>query len=259
MRKTAPGPSRDPAIWSAQILRATVFPTKPVEVDGLKWWEELIGHVPDTTVSRPKAGELKEQGQYEGSNLTLSVSPTRVDWWYTGVSDSEREEENPFSVMGTFPEGLGSFRPLMLRWLDSSCPAIRRLAFGATLVRSVETREDGYRFLAPYLPRVALDPEGSSDFSYQINRPRESSVLSGLRLNRLSKWYVSLTRVHTIEAGLAGEPQVRRSEPQHAALLEVDINTAAEFEGSLPSDRLAPLLEELIGLGVELALEGDIP
>src|SRR5208282_50763 len=69
-------------------------------------------------------------------------------------------------------------------------PAIR-LAYGAILLQPVDNRETGYLRLGELASAVKIDPK-SEDFFYQINRPRESTTLKNMRLNRLSKWSVAL-------------------------------------------------------------------
>jgi hypothetical protein len=39
----------------------------------------------------------------------------------------------------------------------------------------------------------------------------------------------------------------------------MDINTAPSFEGDLPRDRLADIVDEMADLTLELAVRGDIP
>jgi len=134
---------------------------------------------------------------------------------------------------------------LMLRWL-AGCPPLQRLAFGAVLTRPVDDLLTGYRQISDYLPFVQLDPESSSDFSYQINRPRNSTVISGLRINRFSRWSVARVFASTFDT-------------QIGCRVELDINTAQEFQGELPQEKLPVIIQELVDLGKEIAENGDIP
>src|SRR5436190_1193852 len=68
---------------------------------------------------------------------------------------------------------------------------ITRLAFGAVLAQPTEDRHSGYVQIAKYLPSIRLDVDGSSDFLFQINRPRPSRVgIENLLINRLARWSV---------------------------------------------------------------------
>jgi hypothetical protein len=97
-------------------------------------------------------------------------------------------EEGELTI-GSIQDGLDSFLELMSRWFKIS-PPLRRLAFGAILALPVDDRKSGYELIGNYLANVKLDPIGSSDFLYQINRLRNSQLISDLEINRLSKWSV---------------------------------------------------------------------
>jgi hypothetical protein len=171
-----------------------------------------------------------------------------------------QDEGAPLEIRsaGSFPNALEAFDRLMMRWLEN-CPALSRLAFGAIVFESVRDRTEGYRRLAERLHAVHLDPEGSSDFLYQINRPRNSTAVDTLRINRLSKWSVA----RFVPFSLMIAPQSIQSFPaiggEEACRIELDINTAAEFVGELPPTRLPQLFEELKSLAIELITRGDIP
>ena len=149
----------------------------------------------------------------------------------------------------------------MTSWLEAS-PALQRLAFGSVFMQLVTDQPTGYRRLAAYLPRIELDPENSSDFSYTINRPKPSTTrISDLVINRLSKWTVLQLRtvevhISTVE-GVSPETIVPPGD-LFACRLEVDVSTSAQYQGELPHDRLPSLYAELVSLSDEIAAEGDI-
>ena len=245
--------------WQVETLRLTAFPSPAAQVAEPTWWTDLVGEPPDTRISRPRMGGHQEEGPFRGGKLLLRVQPNRIDWSFTTAEDQEREVES-FPTIGSFPESLEKFLPLMLRWFElEPCPPAQRLAFGAILLQPVEDRPAGYRQISPYLPSIRLDPEGSSDFSYQINRPRDSiSGITGLRINRLSKWSVATWRA----VGLSMEPTrigYFQSQEHYACRLELDINTVPDFQGELHREQLPRIFEELADLGKEIATEGDIP
>ena len=160
--------------------------------------------------------------------------------------------------LGAMTDALSVFREAMDRWLakEQALPMLR-LAFGAVLVMPVSNREEGYRQLSDYLP-FGLDPDGSSDFSYRINRPRESAVLgSELRINRLSTWTVGVWTSAAISLAPSGLPP-KPVDQRYACRLQLDINTSPVFPGELPQDRVPALFEELIELGTEIAANGDV-
>ncbi len=105
---------------------------------------------------------------------------------------------------------------------------------------------------------VVIDPDGSSDLFYQINRPRPSATpIEGLRINRLTKWSVQIAQRLTVTLGPDGVVARTIGEEQ-ACRLELDINTAPTFSGMLPVEHLEQLLREMIDLGREIAQQGDV-
>jgi hypothetical protein len=161
-------------------------------------------------------------------------------------------------TIGSFQDCLDSFLELMTRWFKIS-PSLRRLAFGVILALPVDDRKSGYELIANYLPNVKLDPVGSSDFLYQINRLRNSELVSDLEINRLSKWSVvkqGLARVDLLpEARVSLFP----SSDTFSCRLELDINTSADYKSDLPADKLTSVFLELVDLAKEIAVRGDIP
>lgn len=238
--------------WQAETLRVTVFPSPSATISQPTWWSDLTGETPENQTTRPREGVFIEQGSWGGRKLSLGMNPTRIDWVFGGIEDD--------SPLGAFRDSLNAFQELMLRWLPT-CPPINRLAFGVIVRAPVENREAGYRQIATYLPHIQLDPVNSSDFLYQINRPRNSaSGVNGLRINRLSKWSVGMFTVIPMNFALSPSRVEVYSAPQtFSCRVELDINTSQEFPGELSQALLPQILKELIDLGHEIIREGDIP
>jgi hypothetical protein len=247
--------SLDLSAWQAENLRLTAFINPAERIDPSTWWECLVGEAPETKLQKPKTGEQEEKGRFKKGYLALQVQPTRIDWRFSSVLEQEKLLE-AFPTLGSFPEALRSFVELMTKWLKM-CPPIDRLAFGALLVLPVEDKRTGYRQLSALLP-LEVDAEGSSDFTYSINRPRPSkSGIPNLKINRLSKWAFVVLRLAAVSVGrhVGHAPYDGPS----ACRLELDINTAAEFEGELPQEHILRIFDELVDLGQEIASKGDIP
>lgn len=243
----------DLATWQAESLRVTCFPSSVTDINSKNWWLDVIGEQPENTIIRAKDGFRQEEGHVNGQKVILGIQPIRTDWLM--VPNDEGGETS----IGSFQAGLNSFITIMSSWLKIS-PPLRRLAFGTVLVFPIDSRQLGYELLGNYLPNVKLDPVGSSDFLYQINRPRSSqTAISDLLINRLSKWSV-------LRRGLVGfelspttpMASVVPSSETLACRVELDINTSADYKGDLPSDKLLEIFNELIDLTKEIALEGDI-
>jgi hypothetical protein len=151
------------------------------------------------------------------------------------------------------------FVDLMTRWIENG-PEFTRIALGVVVHEPVPSREEGYRRLARYLPAVKIDPEGSSELFYQVNRPRKSQVIEGLKVNRLSKWSVALSVPFSFSLlGPAQSQFGRVNEGETTCRIELDINTDPAFSGS-PRDLSSPsLLGEFVELAGEIVSVGEIP
>ena len=242
--------------WQAAGLRLTAFPGVPSGISGEAWWEEVVGQPPEQT-TRQRSGEVQVVGLLGSGKLVLSIDLVRIDWRLLSVEEGLTLSDSVASL-GTFSQTIEEFLSLMSKWLDSREHEVNRLAFGAELLLPVENHSDGYRHLSSYLHSVNLDPEGSSDFLYQINRSRVSQTgVSDLRINRLTKWSVGkLGRIVLLPNGhimeLAGAER-------YFCRLELDINTAQDFNGTLPRDKLVVVFQELVDLSKEIAMKGDVP
>lgn len=243
-------------MWRAHTLRLTVFPRSPANYRDATWWSDVADSEPDVYNLDLKKSELRQEGPYGEGKLALIAKSDRIDWLFTPIEDVETKP-NTVPTIGSFGETSEAFSNLALSWLSiETIPSIRRIAYGAILMAPIEEVSNGYELLNKYLGSVELDSEASSDFFYQINRPRESALdISNLMINRLSKWSVARLRYVDISALVK-----KTLEPLEllACRLELDINTSPDFEEELPKDRLSNIFEELVGLGKEIAEKGDI-
>ena len=104
-----------------------------------------------------------------------------------------------------------------------------------------------------------LDPEHSSDFAYQINRPRKSERgLQCLKINRLSKWSVILLQGFQISVGQGVPKLLPVAVPQAACCLQLDINTDEDHQTEFPRENIVAIFEELVESAQEIATKGDI-
>lgn len=241
-------PEDELAMWQVEMLRLTAFPTAIPDISSINWWEKVTGESPETRTVQPRTGRLHEVGRIKGDfcNLSLECQPQRIDWLFTPII-AENQELTSFPSFASLSDALRLYEELLFLWLDQ-CPSVNRLAFGAMLSQTVENREAGYLRLTSFLPAVTLDAERSTDFSYQINRPRASRNVKGLEVNRLSRWSVAALSGMMIQ--VTGEQVSARviesSQKLSACRLELDINTSPQFKGALSNDTLPTLVKELV-------------
>lgn len=241
--------------WKIDSLRVTSFPAEPVDCERIAWWEEVIGNKPEERLHRPRQHELIEKGALGERMLTLRIRLDRIDWIFEAPARSQ-SEAGGFRSGGQFDEGIREIGRLFARWCDlDDCPSSRRLAVGAVLLYPTDDRIGGYRLLSRFLPGVRIDAEYSSDFLYQINRPRPSKSISELRMNRLAKWSVALMKTEMIIFGSHDAP--RELGEFHACRIETDMNTDADWKQRFSREEQPRIVDELIGLSEEVVREGD--
>lgn len=248
--------------WKVETVRLTTFPAVVADFSSTQWWQRATGDPPESRTIQPRLGALHEIGPIKGGlcNLSLECQPQRVDWLFSPIIEDPVLTE--FPTFSDLPGALDVLKELLDRWLPES-PSTVRLAFGAVLIQPTESKNTGYELLKRYLPAVQLDPDNSSDFTYQINRARASKSIKNLAINRLSKWSAIRLSGMMVQLGTAeGQPAAKilhSGRELSACRLELDLNTSPNFEGTLPMELLRDLVDELIALGVEITVDGDRP
>jgi hypothetical protein len=235
--------------WQAELLRLTCFTRLgDVVAPTVDWWARVAGAEPESQSSKPRRGAFEHSGPFAGGALVLRTDVGRIDWLLRVAASDEPSSTVP--TIGPFAEKLQIFQQVAATWFErDDLPQLTRVAFGAVLIHSERSREQAYNQLAAYLNRISIDP-ATQDFSYQLNVPCASSVLSG-QINRLMKWSaVSWQAVFVTDAGLAQEA------PSFSCRLELDINTPA---GGVPTlrERVKDVFDELVGLGRAIAESGE--
>ena len=247
-------------------LQMIVFPDAPAVDLRQSWYTDLTDEPPQEAVKR--GHERYDKGPVPGrenADLTVSVDILKISFTVTPRMTAELlNQENPadrLPTLGPFSEACDWFVGLMARWLAGQHPPIKRLALNGKLVQYAASHESAYRKLSGYIPTVKLSPT-SSDLIYRINRPRPStSGVRGLRMNRLITWTVLKMLLQAQGITPTGEvmPTQTTAGEVFAVAAELDINTAWEFPGLLPSRKLPLLLRECAQLAAEVAGRGDVP
>lgn len=250
--------------WQVELTRITAFygQLPPEKKEGWNtWWNDLVGVPPEHSSFRQRDSISQHEGPFNGGVLILALQPGRIDWYLT-AKQAEEEPDSPGGLSLLKPEAIAKFQDLISRWmLLESYPPLIRLAFGQVLLQPVESREAGYLQLRTYLPSVDLRPE-STDFLYQINRPRQSTTVPGLRINRLCKWSVILaSKISFIFS--TGQKETTSFSPrlvdsEQACRVELDINTLPEHQSEFDRPTSSAVFEELVLLAKEIAEKGDV-
>lgn len=242
--------------WYVDLLRFTGFPTPDFQIQEPSWWQYIVGEPSETKVFHPRKRQFQDKGIFKEGELILEIEPFRIDWIYR-VTQSEFDQIK--NSLGLLSEASKSFNESIQKWFDvDNFPTLQRLAFGALLIQPVKNRKSGYNRISKYLINsVKLDPESSSDFLYQINRPRDSKLnFPELKINRLTKWSVQTHKHFGVAVGKESKT-VYESEESFACRLELDINTMPNIKNRFNSDDSKNIFNELVNLGIEIAEKGD--
>ena len=242
--------------WSVEHLRLTIFHSSSANV--LPLWERLVGVPPESKDERPREGLVHQQGGMGGNHVLLTTHADRLDWVITPRPDVDpglppaamRILMNPDQAMATLREALR----LSLRSVGSS---VNRLAFGASLGQQVADPDEGTRRIVEYLPYLKLKEQDISDLVYQINRRRQSSIISHIRLNRVARW--SSEQIIGNEMAIAPNqmPQLRSVRTTFVNKLVLDVNTVPEVN-SIADGKLPALFAEMVEMARKVASEGDV-
>jgi hypothetical protein len=242
--------------WETSLLRATAFPTGPLDLASVKWWEVATGRSSESKNIRTGIGQLIEVGTVDDKVLQLQIQPGRIDWVLALKDDPESEK---FSSLGDFDKSSNYFRELIVKWLEQA-PPLNRIAFGAVLSIPTKNESEAMETISRFLPYVKIDWSGVRDFIFQMNLPQPCATFPGLgAINRLVKWQnvVRQKVIATLSPPLQA-PVATTQEP--AAQCELDISTAVSTETAfkLPPDQLKALFAELVQHAAEVMPKGDI-
>ena len=243
--------------WLADTVRYTVFPVD--QAADIPDWQALTGKEPEKRDDRPRLGVTRESGVWgeTGGTLDLHTDPGRV---HLRISHEINEAAGPGPQ--NVVDVLADLHALSNAWL-LALPPLSRVAFGTVLLRPLSSREEGYGLLDNYLSAVDVDPKGSQDFLYRVNRPRDVDIGEDhpVTVNRLSTWSVLAVRSLIMPVGGGTPEEIQVAPSVYHLRLELDISTALQAATQFPTDpnKYAGVFDKLVALGEEIADQGDIP
>ena len=240
--------------WSTDSLRLTAFYPKPLE-NPESIWQRITGIEPEEIRNQPRLKTFNEEGAWEQAKLVTASSDLRADFLYT--TPAQQDEQETLLSIGTLDQARKRFQKVVETWLSLDHQA-QRLAVGVVLFQPTTDRVSGYNLMSEYLPSVKIDAEGSRDFMYRINRPRQLSLGDrDVEVNRLTAWGALIRQsvfMFPLQSGVK-----KTSSPLHAVRVEMDINTAAEYEGTFGTEESRRIIEKLFDYADEIARTGDRP
>lgn len=242
--------------WLVEQYRVTAF--FETQKDHLAdSWSKLFGATPEKITQHPRGGFIRYEGMADNTKVIGTQGSNRLDWFFLNLHSSEID----ISSLPSFATTANEIREKAKLTIPSPKESsFFRLAIGEVLLIPVQDRVSGYRELQKFLSCLRLDPEGSSDLIYQINRPKILSLNgSDIRINRISKWSVMKRQEVQMQftPGMNIPPQLLPDSDCMAIRLEIDINTHPEDGEKVKSLDPLEIMNELERAGNEIAIYGD--
>ena len=248
-------PASIPNDWKVEGLRHSTFVQKPLAIPEFSPWQSLLDTPPAERSTKPMEQLVKEEGSYLDGWLSVEARTNRIDW-RLGLNPGSVPQSIP--VIGEYHQVQDYFLHLMKKW-SSTCPPAHRIAYGAVLLLSRTSLPEAYSTLNDLLSDVNIDPMNTQDFTYRINRRRTSERLgTSIQINRLSTW--SVVEIARINIDVSSGKTLTVGDVANGKLcrLELDINTAPEYQEPISSEDAVILTEELFDFAAEIASKGDV-
>ncbi|MGK5021057.1 hypothetical protein [Janthinobacterium sp. LB2P10] len=236
-------------VWQVENLRFSFFFDTISRPTWTGMWSNIAGKECDSRTDKPASLHLVEEGEWNGLKLISSLQPDRIDIF---LQPKEVDFELPNA--GKFVDVVAPFvERIQASLTDAQRTSIRRVGFGAVLLRPAENQEAAYSVLSTYLPSIKID-KNSRDFFYQINRPLSANSNRNININRISKW--SVIAAHFIAIGNSS-PNVMQA--LIANRLELDINNSDVTLFSPDAPFLSDDVANFVEYAKAISAQGDQP
>lgn len=198
--------------WLTESIR---FSFLGVTEGGKISWNAFTGKDAESVTNRPAQQLTIEEGAFLSGRLVITSQPGRVDVTLSAMPT----DPNVHPGLGEFSQNLEAFSE---RLMQVKLPAAARVAFGAILNIFPSSYEESGAVMRELIPSFQIDKH-ATDISLQFNVPKKLPKVSGITLNRLSKYSQMMSQV--IMYGSAGQSTKR----EHVLQLEIDINTQPDY------------------------------
>lgn len=227
--------------WHTESVRFSLLGV----TDGAKIsWQSITGKEAESMTNRPAQQLIIEEGPFGEGRLVVTSQPGRIDITLSAMP------VDPFTPpsLGAFEEIAQSFE----RRLSSlKMPTAARLAFGATLNMYPGNLETSNALFRQLVPQVQID-SSISDLIFQFNRPKKYPKISGLVMNRLTKWSQLAFQTVQYQNNMTMNPV---SKP----VLQLELDFNSHPESKLPSSSAyGPLVAAFFIEAREIVAGGEI-
>lgn len=184
-------------------------------------WHAFTGKDAESLTNRPAQQLTIEEGPFLSGRLVITSQPGRVDVTLNAMPT----DPNVHPSLGEFSANLATFSEHLMQ---VKLPTAVRVAFGAVLNVFPSSFEESGAAIRDLIPSFQIDKQ-ATDISLQFNVPKKLPKVSGITLNRLSKYSQMMSQVMLYD----GVTQTTKR--NHVLQLEIDINTHPEYRIPGPS------------------------
>ena len=238
--------------WLAEHLRFSLFLKDAASIKEADWCILTKTEEADARLNIP--GGRVFSGAFETGVLNLSGAFNRIDVVYAPNPSSEPPSEPQFHSVGPWLANRDRLLDLMIEWVTHLDLPIIRIAFGSVLFCETPDRETSYKILADLIPSVRINAAQMQEFLFRVNRPTNSKIIQDLTINRITSWSAIL--ISQAQFSPTGGTELSANN-LHGVRVELDNSTDATNSSSFTKVQISALLDELVSLASETALEGD--
>jgi hypothetical protein len=169
---------------------------------------------PESVTNRPAQQLSIQEGPFEGGRLIITSHPGRVDITLAALP----HDPTSHPTLGDFSSVSAKFES---RLCALKLPTVARLAMGAILNVFPGSVERSHVMFKELVPEVSFGAD-ASDLMFQVNRVKKFPKISGMIMNRLTKWSQLLSQTVQYQ-----NHEALGTKQNHLIQLELDINTHA--------------------------------
>ncbi|MCF5056874.1 hypothetical protein GIW54_05390 [Pseudomonas proteolytica] len=198
------------AAWTTEAIRFTLLGIpEGVQVS----WQSLVGAEPESVTNRPAQQLSIQEGPFANGRLVITSHPGRVDIALSAIPTDPMKHPSLgdfVSISAVFEARLNSIK----------LPTVARLAMGVTLNVFPESLEKSKTMFRELVPELNFGTD-VSDLMLQVNRVKKFPKISGMVMNRLTRWSQLLSQTVQYQ-----NSEAMATKNIHLIQLELDLNTS---------------------------------
>lgn len=226
--------ARSLAEWKAEYFRVSLFTATAFNNPIKDVFSSVFGQEPETISEKLSAGETSAAGVFDDHRVEVKISFNRIDFYQHAANPTGPV----IPLLENIDAGFFYFTEKVLRVAGSMHDVIR-LAVGMNGLYPTENPSQAYEKIKQ-LTGFNVEFGRHSDVNFQINVPVASTILDGLKINRISIW--NSPSLGVAEVGSNGVDVVRKN--NYCGCVS-DVNTDGASRVIIESSKIKATLDEL--------------